>query len=227
MFLIPQVSPALLNNDHAEGHVFSRPSGHTCSSHCSPHFPIPCSFFAQIPPNYLADLWPSGRLLEPAPSLQSLTDSLVNSFSVITSIPPYLCLTYFLYKYSLWKTNLSTGSMEKACGSSVCFTVHSVASHFLLFCWKYKNENNKKNLSLPTCSWFSEESQWELVQRRFNSERVTPEEKGDVRKSDASPMGPMGVKMGWGSWGGRRSTQWQSKVCYGTSWIIINCHVLL
>ena len=49
------------------------------------------------------------------------------------------------------------------------------------------------------CSWFSEESPWELVQRRFNSERVTPEEKSDVRKSDASPMGPMGVKMGWGS----------------------------
>ena len=60
----------------------------------------------------------------------------------------------------------------------------------------------KRNLSLPTWSWFSEESQWELVQRRFNSERVTPEEKGDVRRrrrSDASPMGPMGVEMEWGS----------------------------
>ena len=86
--------------------------------------------------------------------------------------------------------------MEKACGSSVCFTVHSVASHFLLFVGKKKIT---KNLSLPTCSWFSEESQWELVQRRFSSERVTPEEKNDVRKSVASPMGPMGVKMGWGS----------------------------
>ena len=49
------------------------------------------------------------------------------------------------------------------------------------------------------CSWLSEESQWELVQRRFNSERVTPEEKSDVRKSDASPMGPMGVEMESGS----------------------------
>ena len=76
----------------------------------------------------------------------------------------------------------------------MCFTVHSFASHFLLFVGKKK----KKNLSLSTCSWFSEESQWELVQRRFNSERVTPEEKSDVRKSDASPMGPMGVEMGWG-----------------------------
>ena len=57
----------------------------------------------------------------------------------------------------------------------------------------------KRNLSLPTWSWFSEESQWELVQRRFNSERVTPEEKSDVRKSDASPMGPMGIEMEWGS----------------------------
>ena len=29
MSFIIQVSPALLSNDHAEGHVFSRPSGHT------------------------------------------------------------------------------------------------------------------------------------------------------------------------------------------------------
>ena len=49
------------------------------------------------------------------------------------------------------------------------------------------------------CSWFSEESPEEVVQRRFNTERVTAEEKSDVRKSDASPMGPMGVEMGWGS----------------------------
>ena len=68
-----------------------------------------------------------------------------------------------------------------------CITFPSV-------CWQ-----KKRTLSLPTCSWFSEESQWELVQRRFNSERVTPEEKSDVRKSDASPMGLMGVEMGWGS----------------------------
>ena len=67
--------------------------------------------------------------------------------------------------------------------------------HYFSFCLLAK----KRTLSLLTCSWFSEESQWELVQRRFNSEQVTPEEKGDVRKSGASPMGPMGVKMGWGS----------------------------
>ena len=34
------------------------------------------------------------------------------------------------------------------------------------------------------------------MQRRFSSERVTPEEKSDVRRNNASPMGPMGVKMG-------------------------------
>ena len=67
--------------------------------------------------------------------------------------------------------------------------------HHVSFCLFAK----KRNLSLPTCSWFSEESQWELVQRRFNSEQVTPEEKSDVRKSDASPLGPTGAKMGWGS----------------------------
>ena len=113
-------------------------AGHldTRSSHCSPHFPIPCSLFTQIPPNSLADLWPSGRLLEPAPSLQSLMDSLVNSFTVIISIPSYLCLTHFLYKYSLWKTNLSRCSLDKACSWSLCFSVHSIASHFLLFVGK-------------------------------------------------------------------------------------------
>ena len=66
-----------------------------------PHLPILCSLFTQIPTNYLADLQPSGRLLEPAPSLRSLMDSLVNSFTVIISVPSYLCLTHFLYKYSL------------------------------------------------------------------------------------------------------------------------------
>lgn len=47
----------------------------------------------------------------------------------------------------------------------------------------------KRNLSLLMCRWFSGESQEELVQRRFNTERVTAEENSDVRKSDVSPMG--------------------------------------
>ena len=64
---------------------------------------------------------------------------------------------------------------------------------------KEKKKKGKRNLSLPTCSWFPEESQGQLVQRRFNTEWGTEEEKSDVRKSDASPMGPMGVEMGWGS----------------------------
>ena len=113
-------------------------AGHldTRSSHCSPHLPIRCSSFTQIPPNYLADLWPSGRLLEPAPSLQSLMDSLVNSFTVIIFIPSYLCLTHSFYNYSLWKTNLSRCSLDKACSWSLFFTVHSVASRFFLFAVK-------------------------------------------------------------------------------------------
>ena len=65
---------------------------------------------------------------------------------------------------------------------------------FPYVCWQ-----KKRNLSLPTWSWFSEESQRELVQKRFNRELETPEEKSDVRRNNASPMGPMGVKMGWGS----------------------------
>ena len=113
-------------------------AGHldTRSSHSFPDFPIPCSFFIQIPPNYLADLWPSGRLLEPAPSLQSLMDSLVNSFTVIISIPSYLCLTHFLYRYFLWKTEVSSCGLDRACGWSLCFSVHSIASRFLLFVGK-------------------------------------------------------------------------------------------
>ena len=120
----------MLKGMFSAGHLDTR------SSHCSPHLPIRCSFFTQIPPNYLADLWPSGRLLEPAPSLQSLMDSLVNSFTVIISIPSYLCLTHFLYKYSLWKKNLSRCSLDKACSWSLCFSVHSIASRFLLFVGK-------------------------------------------------------------------------------------------
>lgn len=57
---------------------------------------------------------------------------------------------------------------------------------FSSVCWQ-----KKINLSLPMCSWFSEECQGELFQRRFNIEQVSAEEKSDVRKSDASPMGPM------------------------------------
>ena len=200
-------------------------AGHldTRSSQCSPHFPIPGSFFTQMLPNCLAYLWPSGRLLETAPSLHSLIDSLINYFTLIISIPSSLCLTHFLYKYSLWKKNLVRCSLDKACRWSQCFTVHSFASHFLLFVGKKKK---KKSVSLPMCSWFSEESQWELVQRRFNSERVTPEEKSDVRKSGASPMGP------WLERDGEVEEdvcpqQWESKVHSGTSWISINCQVLL
>jgi len=157
-----------LIHEHAEGHVFSRPSGHTLFPLLST-FSIPCTLLTQIAPNSLADLWPSGRLLEPAPSLQSLMDSLVNSLTIIISVPSSLFLTHFLYKYSLWKKNLSSCGLDRACSWSLCFSVHSIASRFLLLA-------KKRNPSLPTCSWFSEESQWELVQRRFNSERVTPED---------------------------------------------------
>ena len=61
-------------------------------------------------------------------------------------------------------------------------TVHSIAS-IVSFCLLVK----QRNLSFPMCSWFSVESQEELVQGRFNTERVTPEEKSDLRKSDVSP----------------------------------------
>ena len=118
-------------------------AGHldTRSSHCSPHFPMPCSFFTQMLRNYRADLWPSGRLLEPAPSLQSLMDSLVNSFTMIISIPSSICLTHILHRYSLWKTKLSRCGLDRACGRSVCFSVHSIASHFLLFAGKKENSH--------------------------------------------------------------------------------------
>ena len=113
-------------------------AGHldTRSSHCSPHFLIPCSFFTQMLPNCLAYLWPSERLLEPAPSLHSLIDSLINSFTLIICIPSSLCLTHFLYKYSLWKTSLSRCSLDKACRWSLCFSVHTIALCFLLFAGK-------------------------------------------------------------------------------------------
>ena len=57
------------------------------------------------------------------------------------------------------------------------------------------------------CSWFSEESQWELVQSSFNTERMNAEEKSDVKKSDASPIGPLWAEIGWGGWEGPLSTQ--------------------
>ena len=79
-------------------------------------------------------------------------------------ICPFLSfLTHFLYKYSLWKKNLSRCSSDRACSWSLCFSVHTIALLFLLFAGK-----KKRTLSLLTCSCFSEESQWELVQRRFN-----------------------------------------------------------
>ena len=180
--------------------MFSAGHPDTLSSHCSPHFPIPCSLFTQILPNRLAYMWPSGRLLEPAPSLQSLMDSLVSSFTVIISSRSYLCLTHFLYKYSLWKTNLSRCSLDKACSWSLCFTVHSIASHLFLFVGK-KDKSVIAHVQLVL--WGKPEG---IGAKEVYSERVTPEEKGDVRKSGASPMGPMGVKMGWGRWGGRLST---------------------
>ena len=113
-------------------------AGHpdTHSSHCSPHLPIPCTLLTQIAPSYLADLWPSGRLLEPAPSLRSLMDSLVNSLTIIISVPSSLFLTHFLYKYSLWKKNLSRCSLDRACSWSLCFSVHTIALLFLLFVGK-------------------------------------------------------------------------------------------
>ena len=117
-------------------------AGHmdTHSSHCSPHFPIPCTLLTQIPPNSLADLWPSGRLLEPSPSLQSLMDSVVQFLTVIISIPSYPCVSHFFYKYSLWKANLVRCRLDKACSWSLCFTVHSIASRFLLFIGKKRED---------------------------------------------------------------------------------------
>ena len=121
-------------NSH-ELRIFSRPSGHTLFPLLST-FPIPCTLLTQIAPNYLADLWPSGRLLEPAPSLHGLMDSLVKSFTVIISIPSYLCLTHFLYRYFLWKTKVSSCSLDRACSWSLCFSVHTIALLFLLFVGK-------------------------------------------------------------------------------------------
>ena len=136
MSLILHVSPAHVNNNHAEGHVFSRPSGHMLFPLLST-FPHPLLFLHSDTSHLsVSDLWPSGRLLEPAPSLQSLMDSLVNSFTVIISIPSYLCLTHFLYRYFLWKTKVSSCGLDRACSWSLCFSVHSIASRFPLFVGK-------------------------------------------------------------------------------------------
>ena len=128
-----------LIHEHAEGHVFSRPSGHTLFPLLST-FPHPL-LFVHSDTSHLSvcDLWPSGRVLELAPSLQSLMDSLVNSFTVIISIPSSICLTHILHRYSLQKTNLSRCGLDRACGWSMCFSVHSIASHFLLFAGKKEN----------------------------------------------------------------------------------------
>lgn len=55
---------------------------------------------------------------------------------------------------------------------------------------------------MSMCSWFSEESKWELVQRKSNTELRASEEKSDVRQSDESPMGPMRAGKGLGRGGG-------------------------
>ena len=95
---------------------------------------------------------------------------------------------------------LLSSSLDKACSRSLCFTVHSIASHLFLFVGK-KDKSVIAHVQLVL--WGKPEG---IGAKEVYSERVTPEEKGDVRKSGASPMGPMGVKMGWGRWGGRLST---------------------
>ena len=127
-------------------------AGHldTHSSHCSPHLPIPCSFFTQIPPNYLADLWPSGRLLESVPSLHSLMDFLINYFTLIMSIPSSLCLTHFLYKYSLWKKNSLDAAWTRHADDQCVQTVNCsfICITFPSVCWQ-KKKRKKKIFNCP------------------------------------------------------------------------------
>ena len=49
----------------------------------------------------------------------------------------------------------------------------------------------RRKPSVPMCSWLSEESKWELMQRKSNTELMTSKEKADVRKRDENPTGPM------------------------------------
>lgn len=49
----------------------------------------------------------------------------------------------------------------------------------------------RRNPSVPMCSWLSEESKWELMQRKSNTELMTSKENADVRKRDENPTGPM------------------------------------
>ena len=44
---------------------------------------------------------------------------------------------------------------------------------------------------MPVCSWCSEESKEELVQRKSSTELMTSKEKSDVRKRDENPTGPL------------------------------------
>ena len=190
------------------------------SSHCSPHFPIPGSFFTHIPANYLADLWPSGRLLEPASSLQSLMDSLVNSFTVIISIPSSLCLTYFLYRYSPWERNLSRCSLEKVCSCSFFYFSFIRITFPCLLAKKQKSLIAHVQLVLwgkPVGVGAKEVWQSRWLQRR----RV---------------MWGKVMQVPWGQWEKKWGAdveedvcpqQWQRKVHSGTSWISINCQVLL
>jgi len=160
--------------------MFSAGRLDTRSSHCSPHFPIPCSLFTQIPPIYLADLWPSGRLLERAPSLQSLMDSVVQFLTVIISIPSYPCVSHFFYKYCLWNTNLVRCSLDKACSWSPCFTVCSIASRFLLFIGQKREifhcphaAGSLRKASGSWCKGGLTESGW-LQKRRVMRGKVMP-----------------------------------------------------
>lgn len=69
-----------------------------------------------------------------------------------------------------------------------------VTSYHLLIC-VFKT---KKNLFVPVCSQFSNESSWKLVERGFNIHLQTSVEKSDVRKSDVSSRCAMTERVGLG-----------------------------
>ena len=165
----------------------------------------PLPLFTLIPPNYLADLSPLGRFLELAPCVQTPMDSLICSLTVIISIPSSLCLTHFLYNYSLWKTNLIRCGLDKACHCSFNCIM------FTTVCWKKKKKKKREKSFIIHVQLILWKSQLDLVQRSFNTELGTAEEKCDGRKSDGSPTEPMWIEMEWGSRGGHLSIQWQSK----------------